>query len=134
VRPRLLVVGSGPEEWRLRSYAEDLGLAGAVEIRSVPYDEMAGFHPFDIPHVFWEEQFGLVLAEAMAAGLPIVTTTSGAIPEVVAGSGVDLVSPGDWPAIARALAEGPLSVLRARASRIPARWWHATRPRPRPSA
>ena len=70
---------------------------------------MAAFHPFDIPHAFWEEQFGLVLAEAMAAGLAILTTTSGAIPEVVRGAPVELVAPGDWPAIARALADGPLS-------------------------
>jgi glycosyltransferase involved in cell wall biosynthesis len=69
----------------------------------------AALHPFDIPHAFWEEQFGLVLAEAMAAGLAIVTTTSGAIPEVVRGTPVELVAPGDWPAIARALADGPLN-------------------------
>ncbi len=128
VCPRLLIIGSGPEESRLRAHAADLGLSDAVEIRGVPYEEMpavfagasamvlasqasasAAYHPFDIPHAFWEEQFGLVLAEAMAAGLGIVTTTSGAIPEVVSGAPVDLVAPGDWPAIARALAAGPLS-------------------------
>jgi glycosyltransferase involved in cell wall biosynthesis len=128
VRPRLLIVGSGPEQARLRAHASDLGLAAAVEIKSVPYEQMphvfaqasamvlashaaamAALHPFDVPHAFWEEQFGLVLAEAMAAGLAIVTTTSGAIPEVVRGAPVELVAPGDWPALARALAAVPLS-------------------------
>jgi glycosyltransferase involved in cell wall biosynthesis len=45
----------------------------------------------------------------MAAGLAIVSTTSGAVPEVLEGSGAQLVAPGDWPGLARALAEGPLS-------------------------
>jgi len=128
IRPRLMIVGSGPEEERLRAHAAELGLADAVEIGGVPYERMpdvfanasamvlasqavasAAYHPFDIPRAFWEEQFGMVLAEAMAAELAIVTTTSGAIPEVVAGAPVDLVAPGDWPGIAHALAAGPLS-------------------------
>jgi glycosyltransferase involved in cell wall biosynthesis len=128
VRPRLLIVGAGPEESRLRAHAGDLGLGDSVEIRSVPYEGMpqvfaeasamvlasqasatAALHPFDVPRAFWEEQFGLVLAEAMAAGLAIVTTTSGAIPEVLRGAPVDLLASGDWPALARALASGPLS-------------------------
>jgi glycosyltransferase involved in cell wall biosynthesis len=136
VRPRLLILGSGPEESRLRAHAMDLGLRHVVEIRAVPYDEMpaifagasamvlasqasasAAYHPLGIPRAFWEEQFGLVLAEAMAAGLAIVSTTSGAIPEVVSGAPVDLVAPGDWPAIARALASGPLS--RPAGDRVP---------------
>jgi glycosyltransferase involved in cell wall biosynthesis len=121
-------VGRGPEEQRLRSYAAELGLAGAVDFSAVPYEQMpevfagasamvlasqssasAAYHPFDVPHAFWEEQFGLVLAEAMAAGLAIVTTTNGAIPEVVRGSRAALVAPGDWMGIARELAAGALS-------------------------
>ncbi|HEX4114958.1 MAG TPA: glycosyltransferase [Solirubrobacteraceae bacterium] len=128
VKPHLSIVGSGPEEHRLREHARELGLAEFVRIGSVPYERMpavfagasamvlasqssasAAYHPLGIPHAFWEEQFGYVFAEAMAAGLEIVTTTSGAIPEVVGGPGVELVAPGDWPAIARALAAGPLN-------------------------
>jgi glycosyltransferase involved in cell wall biosynthesis len=124
---RLLLVGAGPEEERLRSHAAELGIAEAVTIGGVPYEEMPGLyarasalvlaslprsgcslHPADIPRCFWEEQFGLVLAEAMAAGLPMVISTSGAIPEV-AGGQATYFAPGDWMAIARALAEGPLS-------------------------
>jgi glycosyltransferase involved in cell wall biosynthesis len=128
VRPRLLIVGAGPEEARLRAHAADLGLAGSVEIRGVPYEEMpavfaaastmvlasqaianAAFHPFDIPHAFWEEQFGLVLAEAMASGLAILASSSGAIPEVLAGTNATLFRAGDWMQIARDLAAGPLT-------------------------
>ncbi len=128
VKPRLTIVGSGPEERRLREHARELGLSDAVEIGGVPYEQMpsvfasasamvlasqssatAAYHPLGIPHAFWEEQFGMVLAEAMAAGLAIVATANGAIPEVLAGAPADLVAPGDWVGIARALADGPLS-------------------------
>jgi glycosyltransferase involved in cell wall biosynthesis len=126
-RPRLLVVGSGPEKARLRAYADELGIGDAVEFRSVPYDEMpavyarascmvlaslatasGGYWLGDRPRFFWEEQFGLVLAEAMAAGLPIVASSSGAIPEV-AGEAASYFLPGDWMELARQLAAGPLS-------------------------
>ena len=128
LRPRLKIVGSGPEEGRLREHARELGIAGFVEISSVPYEQMPGvfaaasamvlasqasattsYHLFDVPRAFWEEQFGLVLAEAMAAELAIVTTTSGAIPEVLDGTSATFVAPGDWMGIARALAAGALA-------------------------
>ena len=33
----------------------------------------------------WEEAFGLTVLEAMAAGLPLITTRSGGIPEICEG-------------------------------------------------
>ena len=51
----------------------------------------------------------MVLAEAMAAGLAIITTNAGAIQEVVDGAPAQIVAPGDWRAIAPVLADGPLS-------------------------
>lgn len=36
----------------------------------------------------WDEPFGLTIAEAMAAGLPVVSTRSGGIPEICEGAAV----------------------------------------------
>jgi glycosyltransferase involved in cell wall biosynthesis len=128
------IVGDGPERARLEAHARELGLDGLVEFLSTSYDEMPRIYgqasclvlpslssaacslgPFGVPRCFWEEQFGMVLVEAMAAGLPIVAATSGAIPEVTGGAAA-LVGPGDWLGLARALAEIVLS--RAPAARV----------------
>ena len=82
--------------------AQELGLGSWVDFGSVPYEEMPGvfasasamalmsqgsamaaLHLYDVPRAFWEEQFGLVLAEAMAVGTPVVATRVGGLPELV---------------------------------------------------
>ncbi len=51
------------------------------------------------PTMTWQEQFGMVLVEAMASGKPVISTLSGSIPEVVGGAGI-LIPPGDFIALA----------------------------------
>jgi glycosyltransferase involved in cell wall biosynthesis len=108
----LLVVGDGPERRRLEHYARELGVADSVEFRhTVPYDDMPALYASasalvlaSLPTRGWEEQFGMVLVEALAAGTPVIACSTGAIPEVLGGNGT-LVAAGDWLGIAQALGD-----------------------------
>lgn len=111
--PNLRIVGSGPESGRLRRYADELGIADLVSFAAVPYEEMPALLArasalvlASLPTQVWEEQFGMVLAEALATGVPIIAADSGAIPEVVGPDGV-LVRTGDWIQLAQTLASVP---------------------------
>src|SRR5260221_14335510 len=52
----------------------------------------------------WKEQFGRVLTEAMACGVPVVGSSSGAIPEVIGEAGL-IFPEGDAAALAGCLAK-----------------------------
>jgi glycosyltransferase involved in cell wall biosynthesis len=112
---RVLIVGVGPEERRLRGVARDLGLDDVVELRGyVEHDELPQVYAqasclvlASLTMRYWEEQFGMVLAEAMAGHVPVVASASGAIPEVVGESGA-LFRSGDWVGLADVLERGPL--------------------------
>ncbi len=99
--------GSQKEKMYIKEYA--LGLSGSVSHRSARYSEMPEiYNQADLfiapskPTPTYTEQYCTALLEAQAAGLPIVTTKSGGIPENIATAGI-LVAPGDSAAMAYAL-------------------------------
>ena len=108
---RLVVVGDGPERPRLAAQAADLGVSDAVLLTgSVPPDEVPGLlasmnaavAPYpNLPTFYFSP---LKIFEYMAAGLPVVASRIGQIPEVIR-DGVHglLCAPGDAAAVAAAL-------------------------------
>jgi glycosyltransferase involved in cell wall biosynthesis len=98
---RLAVLGSGPLEAETRALAAELGIADAVVLpgRTDIRDWLERADVF--VHTSRWEGFGIVLLEAMLAGLPVVATRVSAVPEVVADGATGLlVEPGDHAALA----------------------------------
>lgn len=109
-RLSLEVFGSGPEADALAALAQELGVTDRVSFHGhVDEEEVPGvYRRFDalavpsVPRPGWVEQFGRVVVEAQASGVPVVASRSGALPEVVGTNGI-LVEPGDAAELARAL-------------------------------
>lgn len=105
-RWRMVVCGEGPLEQELRERLRDLGVDGRAELRGyLPIDDglMDLYRSASaFLHVSWTEGMPQVLLEAFAAGLPVVATAVGGVPEATDGAAL-LVPPGDAHAAAAAL-------------------------------
>jgi len=107
---RLRIIGSGPAGPSLRQLAARLGIADRVAFEppspSTRMPEVyAGLDVLVLPsrtRPNWTEQFGRVLIEAMACGVPVIGSSAGEIPWVIGDAG--LVFPeGDPEALRAAL-------------------------------
>lgn len=94
---QFLVAGGGPESERLIAAAKSIGdrmrFLGRVDSTA---KFLAALDVFAFPSRY--EGFGLAVAEAMAAGLPVVGTRVGAIEEMLTESGGGAVVPANDPA------------------------------------
>jgi glycosyltransferase involved in cell wall biosynthesis len=110
---RAYILGSGPEGEALQDQARRLGLADRVTFDDwLPSAQMPAYYrQLDVLVVpsrtrpNWKEQFGRVLIEAMACGVPVVGSDSGEIPNVIGDAG--LIFP-----------EGQVDILREHLGRL----------------
>ena len=89
-RMRLLCVGDGPLKRDLLTLQPNVLVAspgGSGKVLSY-YQVMDVLVLPSRTMSHWKEQFGLVLVEAMACGVPVVGSSSGAIPEVIGDAGL----------------------------------------------
>lgn len=100
---RLAILGKGRLESNLKALAAELGIAAQVDFLGQVPDARRYFKAFDVFALSSDhEPFGMVLLEAMVAGVPLLATACGGAREVVEGVGV-LFPLGDTAQLAQGL-------------------------------
>jgi len=101
----LAVIGTPKKNGSIEKLISDLGIGNLITFTG-RIDHLEFVKQYAkaavavVPSVY--EGFGLPVGEAMACGVPVISTTGGALPEVVGDAGV-LVPPADHHALARAI-------------------------------
>ena len=91
----LLVLGSGPYQAVVERWAARQGLQDRVRVLLVKHDEVPRYlGAMDVvvapsqTTAAWREQFGRMVIEAFACGVPVIGSDSGEIPTVIGDAGV----------------------------------------------
>lgn len=99
---KFLMIGRGPEKEKISQIIKKLSLEDNFIIKAhSSYESMKEYYNSadifilpSIPKENWKEQFGMAIVEAMSCGVPVISTLSGSIPEVVGEAGI-LIQPND---------------------------------------
>lgn len=105
----LLVLGRGPAEQQIHEWARRHGWTDRIVVRLVPHGEVPSCLPAmdlmlapSLTSRGWKEQFGRMVIEAFACGVPVIASNSGELPHVIGDAGW-IVPEGDAEALAAAI-------------------------------
>lgn len=106
---RLKIIGDGPERAKLEQCARDLNVQSRVEfLGALPQEQLPAHYAtcgvFVLPSI--REGMGLVLAEALLCGAPVIAANSGGVTDLVQDNETGLLFPErDARALANAIAK-----------------------------
>jgi glycosyltransferase involved in cell wall biosynthesis len=131
--PDLVILGDGEERRAVEKAIERTGTGGHVHLPGfIPYDELPIHYGLaeSFTHVSLVEQWGLVVNEAMAAGLPVVVARHNGVARTVVEDGENglLIDPASVPEMAAvlsrvfAMAPAERSAMGARARQAISQW------------
>jgi glycosyltransferase involved in cell wall biosynthesis len=113
---RLLLVGGGAQEQQLRAWGERFGDGRVRVVTGVPHAQVPHYlNAMDVlcapsqSSSRWVEQFGRMLVEAFACGVPVIGSDSGEIPHTIGDAGLIASerSAADWTRLLEELLESP---------------------------
>ena len=91
----LLLLGSGPYGEEMKAWARSRGWEKRLKIMLVKHEDVPNYFPaMDLKLLpsqttwRWREQFGRVIVEAFASGVPVIGSDSGEIPRVIGDAGL----------------------------------------------
>ena len=102
---KLTVIGQPKKDGIIENLVAKLGISDIVRFTGrIDNEEFADYYAKStiavVPSLY--EGFGIPAAEAMACGVPLISTSGGALPEVVGDAGI-IVPPADAKALAKAI-------------------------------
>jgi glycosyltransferase involved in cell wall biosynthesis len=100
---RAVIVGAGPDAAEFKSMAQQLDLDGVVDFRNAMPARAAFSLGRSLVVPSRAESMPYIVLEAAAAGMPLLATDVGGIPEIVNGTDTPLMPPGDTEALVRAM-------------------------------
>lgn len=104
-KPSFTVIGDGPEMPALKQLTAELGLTGQVDFLGTIREgrgKLVARHRIMVVPSIWEEPFGVVALEGIAAGCAVIASRGGGLPEAVGDCGI-LFPNGDVEALASAI-------------------------------
>lgn len=101
--PTAIIVGDGPDADTFRKQSMALGLGGRVRFPGAMPARLAFALGRSLVMPSRAESFPYIVLEAGAAAVPLIATSVGGIPEIVAGTAIELVKPDDSTALRQAM-------------------------------